>query len=107
MHCYPPPRERGRRAVSAKPVVAVWTRRDSNPRATGYEPAALTAELQVRDHRNPRGGGRQLRMLTPRAATRSSVMADAPDWISMSTLAVRLSGIASVGLNAIEFVYET
>jgi hypothetical protein len=84
-----------------------WTRRDSNPRATGYEPAALTAELQVRDHRSPRGGGLQPRMLMPRAATSNTVSADAADWISISTFAGRVSGIASVGLNAIEFVYET
>ena len=84
-----------------------WTRRDSNPRATGYEPAALTAELQVQDHRTQRAGTTQRRMLTPRAATSRTVSADALDCTSIITFAWRVSGIASVGLNAIEFVYET
>ena len=101
-----------RRAHAARTLIwraSEWTRRDSNPRATGYEPAALTAELQVRVHRNPRvrRHAGQCRMLTARAATSSTVIADAPDWIIIRSFAVIERGIASVGLNAIEFVYET
>jgi hypothetical protein len=48
-----------------------------------------------------------LKMFTARAATRSTVTAEMPDSESINILARRVSGIASVGLNAIEFVKET
>ena len=46
-------------------------------------------------------------MFTARAAQRRMVIAEADDSSSISSLARRVSGIASVGLNAIEFVKET
>ena len=45
-------------------------------------------------------------MLTARAATSNTVTAEIADSASIMTLARRVSGIASVGLNAIEFVKE-
>ena len=54
----------------------------------------------------PRAGRRYVKMLTARAATSSTVTAEAADSASISAFARRLSGIASVGLNAIEFVNE-
>ena len=51
-------------------------------------------------------GRRHLRMFTARAATSSTVIDDAADSISISNFAGRVSGIASVGLNAIAFVNE-
>ena len=35
------------------------------------------------------------------------MIADAADWMSITSFAWRVSGIVSVGLNAIEFVNET
>jgi hypothetical protein len=52
-------------------------------------------------------GGRYLKMLTERAATRRTLSAETLDSESISIFARRVSGIASVGLNAIEFVNET
>lgn len=52
-------------------------------------------------------GGAQRKMLTARAATRRTVRQEMADSLSMSSLAQRLSGIASVGLKAIELVKET
>ena len=46
-------------------------------------------------------------MFTARAATSRIVTADADASSSISIFAWRVSGIASVGLNAIEFVNET
>jgi hypothetical protein len=46
-------------------------------------------------------------MLTARAATRSTVREEMVDSESISIFARLVSGIASVGENAIEFVYET
>ncbi len=51
--------------------------------------------------------GCYLRMLTARAATSSTVTAETADSISISDFAQRVSGIASVGLKAIELVKET
>ena len=48
-----------------------------------------------------------LKMLTARAATSRIVIAEMPDSASISSLAQRVSGIESVGLNAIELVNET
>ena len=46
-------------------------------------------------------------MLTERAATSSTVTADTADSVSINAFAQRVSGIASVGLKAIEFVNDT
>jgi hypothetical protein len=46
-------------------------------------------------------------MLTARAATSSTVKDETADSESISSFARRLSGIASVGLKAIELVNET
>ena len=62
-----------------------------------------------------RGGGRvqvdapapYLRMFTARAAIRSTVIAESVDSAAINAFAGRVSGIASVGLNAIEFVSDT
>ena len=48
-----------------------------------------------------------LKMLTARAATSRIVIAEIADSNSISSFARRVSGIASVGLKAIEFVNET
>lgn len=51
---------------------------------------------------------RYLKMFTARAATRSTVSAEIADSDDISNVAQhRLSGIASAGLNAIEFMNET
>ena len=50
---------------------------------------------------------RYLKMLTARAATSSTVSDEIADSDSISSFAHRLSGIASVGLKAIELVKET
>jgi hypothetical protein len=47
------------------------------------------------------------RMFTARAATRSTVTAERVDSAAINALAGRVSGIASVGLNAVAFVKET
>ncbi len=62
--------------------------------------------------RGPRPPGpgamtRYTRMFTARAATRRTVIADRVDCAAISALAERVSGIASVGLNAIPFVSAT
>jgi hypothetical protein len=46
-------------------------------------------------------------MLTARAVTNSTVIAETPDSVSIKSFAQRESGIASVGLKAIEFVNDT
>jgi hypothetical protein len=46
-------------------------------------------------------------MFTARAAMRRIVIPDSADSAAMSRLAERVSGIASVGLKAIELVSET
>ena len=46
-------------------------------------------------------------MLTARAATRRIVIAESVDPAAINALAGRVSGIASVGLNAIELVSDT
>ncbi len=51
--------------------------------------------------------GRYLMMFTARAATRRIATAENADSMNMASLARRVSGIASVGLNAIELVNET
>jgi hypothetical protein len=48
-----------------------------------------------------------LKMLTARAATSRTVTAETADSDNISIFARRVSGIVSVGLNAIEFVNET
>ena len=50
---------------------------------------------------------RYLKMFTARAATSSTVIAEIDDSITIIAFARRVSGIASVGLNAIAFVNET
>ena len=52
-------------------------------------------------------GGRYLRMLTALAATITASRRLATDSTSISIFAQRLSGIVSVGLNAVAFVNET
>ena len=46
-------------------------------------------------------------MLIARAATNSTMIAASPDSAAIRTLAGLVSGITSVGLNAIELVIET
>ena len=48
-----------------------------------------------------------LKMLTARAVTSKMLIAETADSESISIFAQRLNGIASVGLNAIEFVNDT
>ena len=51
--------------------------------------------------------GRYLMMFTARAATRRIATAEKADSMNMASFARRVSGIASVGLNAMELVNET
>jgi hypothetical protein len=46
-------------------------------------------------------------MFTARAATRRTATAESVDSAAIKALAGRVSGIASVGLNAIEFMSDT
>ena len=72
------------------------------------EPGALRvflAALQAGRHAGSLG--RYLMMFTARAATRRIATAENADSMNMASLARRVSGIASVGLNAIELVNET
>ena len=46
-------------------------------------------------------------MFTARAATRRTVTAESVDRLAINAFARRVSGIASVGLNAVEFVSDT
>lgn len=55
--------------------------------------------------RSPRGG--YPRIFTARAATSATVIREARDWIIISTFAHSVSGMVSVGLNAVAFVNET
>jgi hypothetical protein len=48
----------------------------------------------------------QPRTLTARATTSRIVVRAINDWIAISSLAMALSGIVSVGLNAVAFVYD-
>ncbi len=48
----------------------------------------------------------QLRMFTARATTSPTVSRAATDWMPMTILAVWVSGIVSVGLNAVALVSE-
>ena len=69
--------------------------------------AASLASVRGRRFGTVGAGAGQARMLTARAATSSSVTSETVDWISISCFAVRVSGIVSVGLNALAFVNET
>jgi hypothetical protein len=51
--------------------------------------------------------GPQERMLTARAATSRTVIAESVDSAAINALARRVNGIESVGLNAVAFVSET
>ncbi len=53
------------------------------------------------------GLGAHCRMLTARETMRPIVTSETSDWMPISPLARRLSGIVSVGLNAVAFVSET
>lgn len=53
-----------------------------------------------------RGHARYLKMLTARATTSATVTSEITDCNSMVNLAQRVSGITSVGLNAVAFVKE-
>ena len=64
---------------------------------------ALGARIGGRPRRHPF----HFKMLIARAATSSTVVAEIEDSSSISSFARRVSGIASVGLNAIELVNET
>jgi hypothetical protein len=48
----------------------------------------------------------QPRTLTARATTSRIVVSAINDWIAISSLAMALSGIVSVGLKAVAFVYD-
>ncbi len=46
-------------------------------------------------------------MLTARAATRTTVITETSDWISIRNLAMGVRGMVSVGLNASALVNDT
>ena len=46
-------------------------------------------------------------MFTARATTRPIVTSETKDWTSIRSFAICVSGIASVGLNAVAFVNDT
>jgi len=64
----------------------------------GHSPAAAA---------RPRRGRLYLRMLTERAITRATVTRATADWASIASFAPRVSGIVSVGLNAVALVNDT
>lgn len=69
-------------------------------------PAALVRSARIRPL--TRANARyMLRMLTARAATSPTVRNDAIDSVSIKVLMRTVSGIASVGLNALAFVNAT
>jgi hypothetical protein len=79
-------------------------------RCSGSEPSLIRPGGDARPKRVgrlPDRGGGYLRMLIARAATRTASTRLAADSISISIFAQRLSGIVSVGLNAVAFVNET
>jgi hypothetical protein len=80
--------------------------------AVSFSPAgfSITASRPLTLRRGgSEGKGRAvyLKMLTDRAATSRMLTAETPDSESISIFARRVSGIASVGLKAIELVNET
>ena len=86
------------------PIFPLWVRAHDEcapPRQMGQE---LSSEIAAFTFRTRRG---YLRMFTARAATINASRRLAADSSSISIFAQRLSGIASVGLKAVAFVYET
>ena len=97
-------------------LVAVLPQPPADGADDRVEPGAVAAACEHSDpHRAASlattrervAGNRQARMLTARAATRSSVTNEIDDCTSIRHLAGRESGRVSVGLNALEFVNET
>ena len=98
----------------------VWVRkfgRTSQIRGAGKSEFAHPAGLAVDRTRGPStgtcalaldsSGSRYARMFTARAATRRTVIAESVASAAINALAGRVSGIASVGLNAVAFVSDT
>src|SRR5579864_764496 len=69
--------------------------RPSSPSAPSWDARVRAAE------------GLYARMFTARAATSRTVIAESVDSAAINALAGRVSGIASVGLNAVAFVSDT
>jgi hypothetical protein len=53
-----------------------------------------------------RGRLSQPRTLTARATTRRMVISAISDWVAISSFAIALKGMVSVGLKAVAFVYD-
>jgi hypothetical protein len=90
------------------------TRRQSppsaSPRSTDLGSLGCDLWLGARDPETRRHhwtGHSHLRMLIARAATSRTVVAEIADSSIINSFAQRVSGIASVGLNAIAFVKDT
>ena len=85
-------------------VVASPLRRRSVPQDRRLQESSVGAQSQKHVCRVPPA---YLKMFTARAVTSRMLTAEIADSDSISSFAHRLSGIESVGLNAIEFVNET
>jgi hypothetical protein len=76
-------------------------------RGSRHQVADAAEQTDRRNHTDQREPLSYLKMFTARAVTSRMLIAETPDSESISSFAQGLSGIASVGLNAIEFVKET
>lgn len=101
----------GADAIVLVPVAARRQQARATPVDAGSNPGFM---LQDPDRRQVAAGpdgppypDGYLKMFTARAATSRMLRAETADSESISSFAHRLSGIASVGLNAIEFVNDT
>jgi hypothetical protein len=105
------PQAEARTAVASDSAATsiVHTRRVDDDGATGpRQPgtSAVSRAAAIEDRRLGGAAGYGCRMFTARAATNRIATIEIPDSIAISDFAVRVSGIASVGLNAIEFVID-
>ena len=106
------PRKPAFTSASQKPPssASCWAQAAASKSAT----PSIEQQSDVRAPRSARTAGDEdnfartyERMFTARAATRSSVIAASVDSAAINALAGRVSGIASVGLNAVAFVSDT
>gem|GEM_PF-2950539 len=77
--------------------------------ATSASPSARCASRATRTSTGARGTARapvQLKMLTAREMTTATVSSEASDWTIMSSFAQAVSGMVSVGLNAVALVND-
>ena len=88
------------------PVLLAVTGRHASRWGTQPNPRARDV-CRPSQRRTAAHGGVQPKMFTAREMTTATVMSDASDCSAMSSFAQPVSGIVSVGLNAVAFVNET